>query len=98
MEQMGWLERSVCLGLRAGSGSLRPLWGMGGRGAELEEDQDLVVRVPQPKGANSRCSFKEKPRRTGKPTAGTAGWVLRLAETGRDKVGTEGLAVTHGAL
>ena len=58
----------------------------------------MVVRVPQPNGANSRCSFKEKPRRTGKPIAGTAGWVLRLAETGRDKVGTEGLADTHGAL
>lgn len=48
-------------------------------------------------GANSRCSFK-KPRRTGEPTASTAGWVLRLAEIGRDKVGTEGLAITHGAL
>lgn len=56
------------------------------------------MRVPQPKGAKSRCSFKEKPGRTGKPIAGTASWVLRLAETGRDRVGTEGLAVTHGAL
>lgn len=95
MEQMGWLERSVCLGL---GGGLRQFWGMGGKGTELEEDEDLVVRVSQPKGANSRCSFKEKPGRTGKPTAGTAGWVLKLAETGRDKVGIEGLAATHGAL
>lgn len=35
---MGWLERSVCLGLRAASGGLRQRWDVGGGGTELEED------------------------------------------------------------
>lgn len=49
-------------------------------------------------GTDSSCSFKARPGRIGEPTAGTTGWVLKLAEMGSGKVGTEGLTCTHGVL
>lgn len=46
-------------------------------------------------GTDSSCSFKARPGKIGEPTAGTTGWVLKLAEMGSGKVGTEGLTPAH---
>lgn len=46
-------------------------------------------------GTNSSCFVKTRSGRTEELTAGTTGWVLKLAEMGSGKVGTEGGSDMH---